>query len=144
MCLMLSEKGCRRNEVSITCILRNGKTLGSKSRPRASTPSSSIEAPSPAHKPNCLPIPRKSSDRINMSAQKLAASASRQINAVVVSAGLMEKTVKVRIGQQKWNAHIRKASSPTDQVHFLGSTFMISSFPSALCDLSQPNLKFRG
>lgn len=50
-------------------------------------------------------------DWTKMSTQRLAASASRQINAVVVSAGLMEKTVKVRIGQQKWNAHIRKVYS---------------------------------
>lgn len=43
-----------------------------------------------------------------MSTLKVATSASRQINAVVVSAGLMQKTVKVRIGLQKWNSHIRK------------------------------------
>ncbi len=47
-----------------------------------------------------------------MSAQKLATAATRQINAVVVSAGLMEKTVKVRIGTQKWNNHIRKVYPP--------------------------------
>jgi hypothetical protein len=47
-----------------------------------------------------------------MSAQKVAASASRQINAVVVSAGLMQKTVKVRVGVQKWNNHIRKVWPP--------------------------------
>ncbi|RDL31845.1 uncharacterized protein BP5553_09247 [Venustampulla echinocandica] len=40
--------------------------------------------------------------------QKLAASAQRQINAVVVSSGLMNKTVRARIGVQKWNNHIRK------------------------------------
>jgi len=39
---------------------------------------------------------------------KVAASAARQINAVVVSAGLMAKTVKVRVGAQKWDGHIRK------------------------------------
>ncbi|KAH8779281.1 hypothetical protein BGZ57DRAFT_726763, partial [Hyaloscypha finlandica] len=37
-----------------------------------------------------------------------AASVTRQTNAVVVSAGLMEKTVKVRVGVQKWNNHIGK------------------------------------
>ncbi|PSS09242.1 hypothetical protein M430DRAFT_77556, partial [Amorphotheca resinae ATCC 22711] len=39
---------------------------------------------------------------------KMAQQASKQINAVVVSAGLMQKTVKVRVGDQKWNNHIRK------------------------------------
>lgn len=39
---------------------------------------------------------------------RLAASASRQINAVVVSAGLMQKTVKARIGTQKFNKFIGK------------------------------------
>ncbi|CZS98368.1 related to ribosomal protein [Rhynchosporium agropyri] len=43
-----------------------------------------------------------------MSTTKVAASATRQINAVVVSAGLMQKTVKARVGVQKWNAHIQK------------------------------------
>jgi hypothetical protein len=43
-----------------------------------------------------------------MSIQKIAASVTRQTNAVVVSAGLMEKTVKVRVGVQKWNKHIGK------------------------------------
>ncbi|KAL5354370.1 hypothetical protein V496_10612 [Pseudogymnoascus sp. VKM F-4515 (FW-2607)] len=33
---------------------------------------------------------------------------SRVINAVVLTAGLMEKTVKVRVGGQKWNKHVRK------------------------------------
>jgi small subunit ribosomal protein S17 len=35
-------------------------------------------------------------------------TSQRTINAVVVSAGLMQKTVKVRIGAQQWNSHIRK------------------------------------
>jgi hypothetical protein len=39
---------------------------------------------------------------------KIAASASRQTNAVVISAGLMEKTVKVRVGVLKWNSYIGK------------------------------------
>jgi len=58
-----------------------------------------------------------------MSTQKLAASASRQINAVVVSACLMQKTVKVRIGQQKWNAHIRK--------HFNRSSHLLVHDPAS-------------
>ncbi|KAH8819686.1 hypothetical protein F5884DRAFT_22471 [Xylogone sp. PMI_703] len=37
-----------------------------------------------------------------------AANPTRSINAVVVSAGLMKKTVKVSVGEQKWNKHIRK------------------------------------
>jgi len=48
-----------------------------------------------------------------MSIQKATTAATRQINAVVVSAGLMEKTVKVRIGTQKWNNHIRKKFNNT-------------------------------
>lgn len=43
-----------------------------------------------------------------MSVQKIAGAMTRQTNAVVVSAGLMEKTVKVRVGVQKWNKHIGK------------------------------------
>lgn len=37
----------------------------------------------------------------------------RDITAVVVSAGLMQKTVKVRVGTQKWNSHIRKVLFPS-------------------------------
>ncbi|OBT65711.1 hypothetical protein VE03_03374 [Pseudogymnoascus sp. 23342-1-I1] len=33
---------------------------------------------------------------------------SRVINAVVLTAGLMEKTVKVRVGVRKWNKHVQK------------------------------------
>lgn len=36
------------------------------------------------------------------------AKASRKINAVVVSSGLMDKTVKVRVGIQEHNWHIGK------------------------------------
>jgi hypothetical protein len=67
-----------------------------------------------------------------MSALKVAASASRQINAVVVSAGLMEKTVKVRVGVQKWNNHIRKVR-PLDF-----SPLCFSIFSRALCFISPP------
>jgi small subunit ribosomal protein S17 len=35
----------------------------------------------------------------------------RTLTAVVVSAGLMQKTVKVRIGTQQWNSHIRKVDA---------------------------------
>jgi len=48
--------------------------------------------------------------------QKLAASASRQMNAVVVSSGLMAKTVKVRIGVQKWNKLIQKDFNKTSNL----------------------------
>ncbi|CCU82980.1 hypothetical protein BGHDH14_bgh06030 [Blumeria hordei DH14] len=34
----------------------------------------------------------------------------REIPAVVVSAGLMQKTVKVQVGVQQWNSHIKKIS----------------------------------
>ena len=42
-----------------------------------------------------------------MSATKIA-KAVRQLNAVVITSGLMQKTVKVRIGLQAWNSHIQK------------------------------------
>jgi hypothetical protein len=38
-------------------------------------------------------------------------TAGRTLNAVVVSAGLMQKTVKVRVGTQKWDSYIRKVNS---------------------------------
>ncbi|CAG8954875.1 hypothetical protein HYFRA_00008562 [Hymenoscyphus fraxineus] len=44
------------------------------------------------------------------------ASAQRQMNAVVVSSGLMDKTVKVRIGVQKWNKHIQKDFNHTQHL----------------------------
>ncbi|KFY10898.1 hypothetical protein V492_04785 [Pseudogymnoascus sp. VKM F-4246] len=42
----------------------------------------------------------------------MSAPQSRVINAVVLTAGLMEKTVKVRVGGQKWNKHVRKVRYP--------------------------------
>jgi hypothetical protein len=54
----------------------------------------------------------QSTAKMSQHIQKLAASASRQMNAVVVSSGLMNKTVKVRIGVQKWNKHIQKVHPP--------------------------------
>ncbi|PQE24612.1 ribosomal s17 protein [Rutstroemia sp. NJR-2017a BVV2] len=48
-----------------------------------------------------------------MSLAKAAAKhVPREITAVVISSGLMHKTVKARIGQQKWNNHIRKVYLP--------------------------------
>lgn len=37
-----------------------------------------------------------------------ATALMREIPAVVVSAGLMQKTVKVQVGVQQWNSHIKK------------------------------------
>jgi hypothetical protein len=59
-----------------------------------------------------LPVGEEKGNK--MSTTKIATAATRQINAVVVSAGLMQKTVKVRIGVQQWNAHIRKVGSLPD------------------------------
>ncbi|EPQ67783.1 Bgt-279 [Blumeria graminis f. sp. tritici] len=39
-----------------------------------------------------------------------ATALMREIPAVVVSAGLMQKTVKVQVGVQQWNSHIKKIS----------------------------------
>jgi hypothetical protein len=64
-----------------------------------------------------------------MSVQKIAASVTRQTNAVVVSAGLMEKTVKVRVGVQKWNNHIGKVCLSLPLILFL-SLFFLSLAPS--------------
>jgi small subunit ribosomal protein S17 len=49
--------------------------------------------------------------RMSTALHTIKASASHQINAVVVSSGLMNKTVKVRVGVQKWNKHIQKVCS---------------------------------
>jgi hypothetical protein len=46
-----------------------------------------------------------------MSTTKLATAVTRQLNGVVVSSGLMQKTVKVRVGVQEWNNHIKKVRS---------------------------------
>jgi len=57
-----------------------------------------------------------------MNKLKVGASVARQMNAVVVSAGLMAKTVKVRIGVQKWNNHIGKVPTllyPTTNGQFI-------------------------
>ncbi|TAQ89908.1 hypothetical protein B7494_g1749 [Chlorociboria aeruginascens] len=48
-----------------------------------------------------------------MSIQEVAKAATRQINAVVVSSGLMAKTVKVRVGSTKWNSRVSKEFSRT-------------------------------
>ncbi|KAJ8061466.1 hypothetical protein OCU04_009283 [Sclerotinia nivalis] len=49
-------------------------------------------------------------------AAKAAAHASRQINAVVVSSGFMQKTVKVQIGKQVWNKHLQKKFNATEHL----------------------------
>jgi small subunit ribosomal protein S17 len=46
-----------------------------------------------------------------MSATKVAKTVTRQLNAVVVTSGLMAKTVKARIGVQQWNSYIQKVWS---------------------------------
>jgi len=51
------------------------------------------------------------------------ATTQRTINAVVVSAGPMQKTVKVRIGTQQWNRHIRK--------HFNSTTHLLVHDPAS-------------
>ncbi|TQS38282.1 hypothetical protein Golomagni_01217 [Golovinomyces magnicellulatus] len=43
-----------------------------------------------------------------MAVRKAVEKASRSIPAVVISAGLMQKTVKVRIGVQQWDSLIKK------------------------------------
>ena len=49
------------------------------------------------------------------------ATAARRINhelhGVVVSAGLMQKTVKVRVGGQKWNKLVKKVQLPASLIH---------------------------
>lgn len=41
---------------------------------------------------------------------KAARRATHELRGVVVSAGLMQKTVKVRVGGQKWNNVVKKVS----------------------------------
>jgi small subunit ribosomal protein S17 len=41
-------------------------------------------------------------------AAKKAFRTFRELHGVVISAGLMDKTVKVRVGGQKWNAFLKK------------------------------------
>ena len=42
-----------------------------------------------------------------------AARVTRELHGVVVSAGLMEKTVKVRVGGRKWNSIVNKVCHPS-------------------------------
>ena len=37
---------------------------------------------------------------------------TRELHGVVVSAGLMQKTVKVRVGGRKWNSQVQKVVFP--------------------------------
>jgi len=53
----------------------------------------------------------------------MAPSIKRLINAVVVSAGLMTKTVKVRISRQEWDSHIKK--------HFNRTKFLLVHDPAS-------------
>jgi small subunit ribosomal protein S17 len=41
---------------------------------------------------------------------KAARRVTHELHGVVVSAGLMQKTVKVRVGSQKWNKTVNKVS----------------------------------
>lgn len=41
---------------------------------------------------------------------KAARRVAHELHGVVVSAGLMQKTVKVRVGGQKWNKVVNKVS----------------------------------
>jgi hypothetical protein len=41
-------------------------------------------------------------------AAKKAIRTFRELHGVVISAGLMDKTVKVRVGGQKWNSFLKK------------------------------------
>ena len=56
---------------------------------------------------------------------KVAKAAARQINAVVVTAGLMEKTVKVRVGVQVWNPKLQKVCFSLSYItlHFSGKIY---------------------
>ena len=56
----------------------------------------------------------------------MSAPQSRVINAIVLTAGLMEKTVKVRVGGQKWNKHVRKVNFASISLAFS------SSYPAML------------
>jgi hypothetical protein len=58
-------------------------------------------------------------------AAKTAYRTFRELHGVVVSAGMMDKTVKVRVGGQKWNSFLKKvglslspSSSPPSSTAF--------------------------
>jgi hypothetical protein len=57
-------------------------------------------------------------------AAKTAYRTFRELHGVVVSAGMMDKTVKVRVGGQKWNSFLKKVGlslspSPNHPLPFL-------------------------
>jgi small subunit ribosomal protein S17 len=39
----------------------------------------------------------------------------RELHGVVVTAGLMQRTVKVRVGGQRWNGKLKKVPCPISQ-----------------------------
>lgn len=53
---------------------------------------------------------------------KAARRVTHELHGVVVSAGLMQKTVKVRVGGQKWNKIVNKVSERLQiAVHYMCS-----------------------
>lgn len=65
---------------------------------------------SPSCRASQVPPPRifRPQPKMQNAMQNTLQTSARAINAVVTSAGLMQKTVKVRIGTQKWNKKVRK------------------------------------
>jgi small subunit ribosomal protein S17 len=45
-------------------------------------------------------------------AAKTATRTFRELHGVVITAGTMDKTVKVRVGGQKWNSFLKKVRLP--------------------------------
>jgi ribosomal protein S17 len=67
-------------------------------------------------------------------AAKTAYRTFRELHGVVVSAGMMDKTVKVRVGGQKWNSFLKKVGlslSPSSS-HTSSAAFALPS-PQTPC-----------
>jgi hypothetical protein len=103
---------------------RNGKSSSDKLP-------SSLTSPSKKRFPSSQSAHLIPGTSTKMATKQVAAAlpTERLINAVVISSGLMEKTVKVRIASQKWNAHIRKVFLPSP-----------NAFPSLLSNSEETTL----
>lgn len=53
---------------------------------------------------------------------KAARRVTHELHGVVVSAGLMDKTVKVRVGGQKWNKIVNKVRELPSALHSIKNT----------------------
>ena len=83
--------------------LRQPPTAASNNRPQPK-----LQQPHPLRLSPLSSLFSSSAAIMQNAVQNTLQTSTRAINAVVTSAGLMQKTVKVRIGTQKWNKKVRK------------------------------------